>query len=237
MYVWVGVGFLLGQNSNLISILVDRLLLPLYTLFVLLYLASQGLFLYLRQPAQAKASTAISAPTNDIPKSVVTTTTTTTTITPELLLVSTDEHPVNLTGAWKLIDNKNFEEFLAAQGVPWALRSAANKARPVHRITHAGYSLTIKIEGIIESQTTYTINGPPVQVTVRGRRFEDRVSYLPKEERGVQVEKRALEEGYTVRVCRRLSANNQTITLTSTALFDDPAKDPIESIQTFQRVE
>jgi len=89
-----------------------------------------------------------------------------------------EEQPVNMSGAYKLVSNDNFEGFLAVQGVPWALRRAANGVRPTHRITHVGRRLTIKIEGIIESQTTYLIGGPPVETDVRGRIFQDVVRYL-----------------------------------------------------------
>jgi hypothetical protein len=88
--------------------------------------------------------------------------------------------PIDMSGAFKLVSNDNFEGFLAVQGLPWALRRAANQARPVHRITHVGCHLTIKIEGIIESQTSYIINGPPVETNVRGRIFRDAVSYLTR---------------------------------------------------------
>jgi len=178
-----------------------------------------------------------------------------------------ESQPFDLSGAYKLVSNDNFEEFLAVQGVPWALRSAANKARPIHRITHRGRTLTIKIEGIIESQTTFLIDGPPVETCVRGRVFEDRVSYLSPTESeeennengnaassaptsssppvtGIVVKKRAITENYDLVVQRVLSEDKQTITMTSTAYFrsdedGDGAKpkDPVTSTQIFQRIE
>jgi hypothetical protein len=114
------------------------------------------------------------------------------------------------------------------------LLSAANRARPTHRITHKGNSVTIKIEGIIESQTTYQIHGPPVQGLVRGRLFEDSVVYI---ENGIQTTKRAVDDGYTIRVCRRLSEDKQQILMDSTVIFDDESKDEIPSNQIFQRTE
>eukprot|EP00978_Attheya_sp_CCMP212_P018669 scaffold51550_cov55-Attheya_sp.AAC.1 len=44
----------------------------------------------------------------------------------------------NMSGRFLLVKNEGFEEFLAAQGVPWALRKAANKACPLHHLTHVG---------------------------------------------------------------------------------------------------
>jgi hypothetical protein len=151
------------------------------------------------------------------------------------LEAGTTDQPVNLSGTWQLIENHNFEAFLEAQGVPYLLRAAANKARPLHIITHHGKQLTIQIKGIIESQTTYIIDGPPVTSEVRGRKFQDTVSYI---ENGVQVLKRCDAEQYTIRVCRRLSVTNEgrhIITLTSTALFDDHRPN-IESFQVFEKV-
>jgi hypothetical protein len=93
--------------------------------------------------------------------------------------------------------------------------------------------LTIKIEGIIESQTTYMINGPPVETNVRGRIFEDRVQYLDK---GILVSKRALTEDYDVTVQRELSDDKQAITMTSTASFRD-GRPTVTCIQQFERIE
>jgi hypothetical protein len=66
------------------------------------------------------------------------------------------------------MENHNFDPFLAAQGVPWPLRNSANRTRPTHHFTHQGFFLTSKVEGNIESQPTYQINGPKQQVKVRG---------------------------------------------------------------------
>lgn len=169
---------------------------------------------------------------------------------------SHSHQPVNLTGVYQLVSNDNFEAFLAAQGVPWALRSAANRVRPIHRITHTGPSLTIKIEGIIESQTTYLIGGPPVETSVRGRVFVDTVAYLTDDDnkdhgdtgnpngdgfpqgrsrRGVVVTKKALTEPYDVTVRRELSEDGQIITLTSRAVFRD-GRSPVQSTQVFHRM-
>jgi hypothetical protein len=221
------VGYVLGHYSHNVAQLVDQLLVPLYTIGVTLYLASRVLGTVIQ-----KTPSLLLQQLQEQPKSVPV----------PLFLPQTNvdailhaEQPIDLTGAWKLVENNNFEEFLATQGVPWPLRSAANKARPTHRITHRGNMLTIKIEGIIESQTTYIINGPQVQCRVRGRLFEDLVSYLPEAD-GVQVLKRAIIEKYTIQVCRRLSKDQQQITLTSTATFDD-GRDSVQSTQLFARME
>ena len=146
-----------------------------------------------------------------------------------------DDQPFNLSGAFKLISNEGFDDFLAVQGIPWAIRRAANQARPVHRIFHRGNQLTIKIEGIIESQTTYIIGGPPVETNVRGRIFEDKVTYL-ETGTGILVSKTSLTEDYDVTVQRELSDDRQRIYMTSTAYFRDD-RDDIESKQVFQRIE
>lgn len=151
----------------------------------------------------------------------------------EILPVAETTAITNLSGAYRLLSNTGFEEFLAVQGVPWALRRAANGARPIHRITQNGRQLTIRIEGIIESQTTYMIGGPPVETNVRGRIFEDSVEYYG---RGIRVNKRALTENYDVTVVRQLSEDGKHITMTSTATFRDE-REPVQCVQLFERFE
>jgi hypothetical protein len=90
--------------------------------------------------------------------------------------------PINMTGSYKVLANKNFGEFLKAQGVPWFLCNAASKARPTHTFTHSSSTnLTIHIQGIIESETTYDIGGSYNVTTIRGRTFHDTVTYLYEE--------------------------------------------------------
>ena len=98
-----------------------------------------------------------------------------------------EKQPIDLSGVYELRENHNFEEFLEAQGIPWMLRRAANQARPTHRITHIGQYITIKIEGLIESSSTYTINGPPIEGLIRGRLFADKITYLTPEDVGEAV--------------------------------------------------
>ncbi|KAL3907024.1 MAG: hypothetical protein SGILL_009041 [Bacillariaceae sp.] len=64
------------------------------------------------------------------------------------------------------------------------LARAANKARPIHHIQHLGKFITIRIEGIIESTSTYEINGEPVEGLIRGRLFADQVMYLTFQDLG-----------------------------------------------------
>lgn len=204
----------------------EQLVVPIYTGLVLMYLAFLIVVNTYRWFFPAKrVSTARHTKTSTTPP----------TISPTVP-ISADQ-PFDLSGAYKLVQNDNFEGFLAVQGVPWALRRAANQARPVHRITHRGNQLTIKIEGIIESQTTYTIDGPPVETNVRGRIFQDKVTYLEGDDvKGIQVSKTALTEDYDVTVQRVFSPDLQEITMTSRAVFRD-GKDPVECVQKFKRVE
>ena len=213
---------------------VASFLLPTYALFAILYLSSvafakqlepiydliQKLLSVLSRSTKAATKPAAAPlPPVEIPVGL-----------------DTAEQPFDLSGAYKLIENQNYEEFLGVQGVPRMYRGMANKARPVHRITHRGRLLTIKIEGIIESQTTYIIDGPPVQCDVRGRIFEDTMTYLDNGRRGIVVTKRALTEKYEITVQRELSDDGQGILMTSKATFTD-GKDPVQCIQKFQRVE
>jgi hypothetical protein len=89
---------------------------------------------------------------------------------------SSTQQPIDMSGSYKLVENHNFEAFLGAQGLPWMICRAADRARPVHTITHIGKFVTIKIEGIIESSSTYEINGEPLEGLIRGRLFADSVT-------------------------------------------------------------
>lgn len=213
---------------------VGSFLVPTYTLFAVLYLSSVAfakqlepiynllqrvLSLLTRKPKSASEPALAPRPPVEIPAGL-----------------DTAEQPFDLSGAYKLIENQNYEEFLGVQGVPRMYRGMANKARPVHRITHRGRLLTIKIEGIIESQTTYVIDGPPIQCDVRGRIFEDTMTYLDNGRRGIVVTKRALTEKYEITVQRELAEDGQGILMTSRATFTD-GKEPVECIQKFRRVE
>lgn len=141
---------------------------------------------------------------------------------------------VNLSGSYKLIKNNNFDGILEAQGVPWALRRAADAARPTHTITHNGKSVTIQIQGIIESQTTYEIDGPPVETNVRGRVFRDQMKYLDSGD-GIRVSKEGVTENYNIETVRQLSADKMSITMTSKVLFKDERADVV-CVQLFQRI-
>ncbi|GKY90402.1 hypothetical protein MPSEU_000014100 [Mayamaea pseudoterrestris] len=215
---------------------VDSFLVPIYTLLAVLYLSSiafskqlEPLYHLLGKIASVLRLKSKSVATESVLPA------------PTLPIeipsgLETEEQPFDLSGAYKLIENQNYEEFLGVQGVPRMYRGMANKARPVHRITHRGRLLTIKIEGIIESQTTYIIDGPPVQCDVRGRIFEDTMTYLDNNRTGIVVTKRALTEKYQITVQRELSEDGQAILMTSKATFTD-GKDPVECIQKFKRIE
>lgn len=213
-------GLLIGQSPlSWLTTTTETVLIPFYTLAVVVYLTAVAFRRELAPYFRPKVEPAVPTPL------------------PLVLPEVTDEEPqpCDLTGAYQLVRAENFEDFLAAQGVPWALRTAAGKARPIHRITHRGRVVTIKIEALIESQTTYIVNGPPVETNIRGRLFEDRIEYLENHQ-GIRVRKRALTENYDIEVVRELSEDKSAITMTSTATFKD-GKDPIACVQYFERIE
>jgi hypothetical protein len=220
-------GIIIGQSIHATNVLqsflqpfqdlVNNLLVPVYSLLVVVYIV-------------LLIKTDLSRPKVDKSKSK-------SSYDHELEIPPNEDENgfVNLSGTYKLISNENFEAFLEAQGVPWALRSAANQARPIHKITHVGKSVKIQIKGIIESETTYEIDGPPIQTKIQSRVFEDTMRYLESGD-GIEVTKRAVVEKYTIFVTRRLSKDRQTITLTSRVIYDE-GKNPIESVQIFRRME
>jgi hypothetical protein len=129
------------------------------------------------------------------------------------------------------------------QGVPWPLRRAAAGVMPNHHITHIKNRLTIRIHaaGLLETTTTYTIGGPTVETTVRGRLFRDHVAYTvdptTQKVHGIATKKTAVTEGYVVTVLRVLSDDRNTIYMTSSASFpNDPTKADVVSQQVFSRI-
>lgn len=268
------VGVFIGQSSSSyttpflqwIQDTAESVLVPAYTLSVLLYLSAAAYSKYFAPLITGRKQ----PPTGPVTSSIAP--------IPEAYLEEEDNEPqpVNLTGAYKLRSNDGFEKLLEVQGVPWALRRyvmysylvclfvvsvstltcvldvilahccalsfinthnnrAANQARPTHRLTHTGRRLVIKIEGIIESQTTYLIGGPPTRCNVRGRIFEDTVKYL-ENEKGIFVNKHAVTEDYDVTVQRELADDRQSICMTSTAIFPDD-RPSVKCVQQFQRIE
>ena len=96
------------------------------------------------------------------------------------------KQPIDMTGNYQLILNENFEAFLGTQGVPRMFQSIASKSRPIHRIIHIGSNLSIKIEGIVDTYTEYSIDGPSIITKIRGKPFTDSVTYLTLEELGLK---------------------------------------------------
>ena len=215
--------------DNVFAHHVPNIYVPLYTWLVLAYLAARWWYDETQDGQQQqpdKISRGLSASQQPIDAA-------------STALLPTEPQPIDLTGTFKLISNDHFQELLTAQGVPWFLVKAADKARPTHAITHAGNSLRIRIQGIIESETHYLIGGNAVETNIRGRLFRDQVTYLKLQDSiydqegggsgdpspsqdvvvGVQTRKIALEDGYTILVQRRLLP--QKIVMTSRVLFDN----------------
>lgn len=141
---------------------------------------------------------------------------------------------IDLNGSFRLEKNVNFQNFLAAQGVNWALRNAANKAITTHHITHKGSMLKIRVSGIINSETEYTINGPPIPSKVKDRVYMDQVSYL-EDGQGIKVTKVNEEHNYKIFVVRKFSPDKKVLIVTSTAQFADGKS--VEAIQYYRRLE
>eukprot|EP00547_Thalassionema_nitzschioides_P005794 CAMPEP_0194218942 /NCGR_PEP_ID=MMETSP0156-20130528/24870_1 /TAXON_ID=33649 /ORGANISM="Thalassionema nitzschioides, Strain L26-B" /LENGTH=253 /DNA_ID=CAMNT_0038948457 /DNA_START=13 /DNA_END=774 /DNA_ORIENTATION=- len=203
---------------------VNKLIVPLYAFFVLVYLVqvtARALYDYWSSCVGSLSKLVSSEDASQ---------------QPILTNIPQDEDGfVNMSGSYKLTSNDNFEEFLAAQGVPWPLRSAANQARPTHTITHVGKTVTIQIKGIIESQSTFEIDGPPVEDVIRGRVFKTKMRYLESKD-GIVGFKTAVSEGYNISVIRQFSSEDRnTITMTSRATFKDGRED-IQCVQIFQRL-
>ncbi|KAG7356000.1 hypothetical protein IV203_000686 [Nitzschia inconspicua] len=228
---------------------IPHIFVPFYTLTVIFYLSIRWFHDGTLKRQESQASVIQRQPPTTAPLGA-----------PPSQITAGPPPPIDLSGCYKLTENHNFEALLQAQGVPWFLVSAANKARPIHRITQDSTYIKIKIEGIIESETMYIVGGPPVETIIRGRLFRDQVTYmklsdslLDQENKenggntksgdsasrivGIQTHKRAIDDGYTILVQRRLSDDKSQIILTSRVQFDDDARADVQSKQIFQRSE
>lgn len=108
-------------------------------------------------------------------------------------------------------------------------------AVPTNVITHdlLEHTVTIRVEGIISSQTTYIINGDPIETQIQSRVFSDTMKYLDSGD-GVQVTKVCHAEGYHVLVKRQLSSCRQIMTVTSTAIWPDKQ---VQAQQIYRKIE
>jgi hypothetical protein len=123
-WIFLVVGLVIGQSSSPLTVPfllwfqtgVESVLVPAYTLAVLLYLSATAYGKYCEPLLwQRRKRTAVSvAPAAAIPTVHV--------HVPPLLEEEEGPQPVDLTGAYKLISNDGFERILEVQGVPWPLR-------------------------------------------------------------------------------------------------------------------
>jgi len=93
--------------------------------------------------------------------------------------------------------------------------------------------LKIRVSGIINSETEYTINGPLVQSKVKDRVYMDQVSYL-EDGSGVCVTKTNSEYNYKIFVVRKFAPDKKVLIVTSTAKFADGKT--VEAIQYYRRL-
>jgi len=144
------------------------------------------------------------------------------------------DEPITLTGSYRLIKNDGFKDFLAAQGVNYILRAAADKAITTHHVTHRGTTLRIRVSGIITGDTTYIIGGDYMETKIQDKIFHDSATWLPNKSEGVRITKVSQSEKYNLLVTRRLSADKQLLYITSEAVYQDGKR--VQAVQTYQRI-
>jgi len=143
----------------------------------------------------------------------------------------------NLTGTFKLVKSNNFASFLKALDVPWAIRKAANVAKPVHIYTHVDDTFRVQIDSIIKGDTTYIINGPTIDSAIRHIKFVDRATYLDSGD-GIVVRKIAQNptpDGPIELIVKRRLLSDDTLVLLSKAIYVD-GSESLESEQFFERI-
>ena len=142
-----------------------------------------------------------------------------------------------MSGSYKLDKNINYQNFLAIQGVGWALRKAADSANTTHHIAHdlASKTFHLKIQGLVSSEAVYKVYGDPITTKIKDKVFEDHTSYLPSGN-GVRILKVNKADNYTIEVCRILSPDKTTITMDQTCEFKDGSGKREKATQIFKRV-
>ncbi|CAJ1959830.1 unnamed protein product [Cylindrotheca closterium] len=152
-----------------------------------------------------------------------------------------DEEGWSFTGVYKLQEHYNLTGFLEATGVPWAIRSAAARARPIHYITHEGNVITMKFKGV--PRATYILDGPAVENVLRDRRFACKaIPIYTVDGYGFEVHQQGVDGGdYDIQLRWTLSEDDMTVQLTMTAIFKpDPKKnktrEPVRCTQIYSRI-
>ncbi|GMH66300.1 hypothetical protein TrST_g8837 [Triparma strigata] len=141
---------------------------------------------------------------------------------------------INLSGTYKLFKNQNYQEFLACQGVGWALRKAADSASTTHTLTHDVDTgrFVLDVKGLISSQVEYRIYGESVRTQIKDKTFTDTVTYLP-DGLGIRIHKQNLKDKYDIIVERRLKGDE--IEMKQRVEFKD-GREGKEAVQIFKRV-
>jgi len=118
----------------------------------------------------------------------------------------TQQELQNLSGTYVLRRNENYSDFLRAQGVGWATRSAANAAPMTVRLIHAveNKTFTIAVDGFLKSETDYEIGGGGKETFISKTAFIDHVTeeYLPGGRVKIVTTKECKDLGSTIIVER-----------------------------------
>ncbi|GMH73538.1 hypothetical protein TrLO_g10611 [Triparma laevis f. longispina] len=141
---------------------------------------------------------------------------------------------ISLTGSYKLIKNIHYQEFLACQGVGWALRKAADSANTTHTITHNTQTgdFRLDVKGLISSSMDYKVYGPPIATQIKDKSFVDTVEYLP-DGLGIRIHKVNKKDKYDIIVERRLKGDE--IEMKQRVVFKDN-REGKEAVQIFKRI-
>lgn len=84
---------------------------------------------------------------------------------------------IDMSGLYQLLENENFGEFLEA-GHSLDVREGCQPGS-TNSSYHSRWATHYhQIEGLMESSSTYTINGPPLKGFIHGRLFPDKITLI-----------------------------------------------------------
>jgi len=127
--------------------------------------------------------------------------------------------PTNFNGTFKRVKQEGMDDFLKAQGAPWAGRKALLAEKPSCTLTADGNSFRVVLKSFAASDTTFYIDADPVECKTKNTTFMDTATVVD----GKVVVTRVNDDGKLV-IERFLNEDGSKLTAVSTYTFNKDGK-------------